>query len=93
MSQSQKVPAILPRLRTTPLGAETYDRPLLPGNADGHRYRNVVSEKTREHEDKEIRGQRSRRGISWVKLARNRIAFRHDARRGPISATLTGAVY
>lgn len=53
----------------------------------------VVSEVTKKHEDKEILRQRAHMGRLWVRLATNRIAFRHDEKRGPISATLPGAVY
>lgn len=53
-----------------------------------------VSEATRQHERAEAADihQRKRPG-SWVRVARNRIAFRHDDSRGPISATLPHAVY
>jgi len=55
---------------------------------------NVVSVLTRRFEDATGASPRLRnRLVSWRKLVRNRIAFRHDERRGPISATLTGAVY
>lgn len=34
-----------------------------------------------------------RHRIVWRHIVRNRIAFRHDDKRGPISATLNHAVY
>lgn len=56
--------------------------------------RELVSAETREHEDEKSYSPRLRnRLVSWRLLVRNRIAFRHDDKRGPISATLTGAVY
>lgn len=64
-----------------------------PTDNNGVRLVEIVSLVTHRHEDDEIRRLRSHVGRLWVKLATNRIAFRHDERRGPISATLTGAVY
>ena len=61
-------------------------------------HRGLVTKATREYErggkayDKTPTFQ-SKTPISWVRLARNRIAFRHDERRGPPSHTLIHAVY
>lgn len=55
----------------------------------------LVSEKTRAAEASDyasVSTYRRMRG-GWVRLAKNRILFRHDDRRGEISATLPHAIY
>lgn len=70
---------------------------------DGHRTSvpnawtdvDVVTVRTRIYEAEQAgaicAGRRPLRG--WRGLVRNRIAFRHDDKRGPISATLIHAIY
>jgi hypothetical protein len=58
-------------------------------------YLDVVSDTTRAHE--RLESDRfacfENKPRSWVRYARNQIAFRHDTKRGPMSATLPHAVY
>ena len=63
-------------------------RPYLPRRGAG------VSDATREHElmaQHDLRN--GRRYVNFVRVAMNRIKFRHDDKRGPISATLPHAIY